>query len=264
MRIVILDKADEAARFTADILIKKIQSKPDAVLGLATGSTMLPVYRELINAHRNSELSFAAVSTFNLDEYLGFAPDHPQSYRQFMKSRLFDLIDIDQSNTFVPRGDAKDPLQECRDYDRLIEEKGGIDIQLLGIGRNGHIGFNEPGSGFMSRTRIKTLAPATLEDNARFFGDNEFRPHLSITMGIGTILSARKVVLLASGEGKADAVRAAVEGPLTASCPGSALQLHANAVIVVDEAGAGKLEHGAFYKYAEAENRKLLESPGKA
>lgn len=260
MRIVILDTPDEAAGFAADILIRKIQSKPDAVLGLATGSTMLAVYRELINAYRRDALSFAVVSTFNLDEYLGLAPDHPQSYRQFMKSRLFDRIDIDQSNTFIPRGDAKDPLRECRDYERLIEEKGGIDVQLLGIGRNGHIGFNEPSSGFMSRTRIKALTPTTVEDNGRFFGANEFQPRLSITMGIGTILSARKVVLLASGESKADAVQATVEGPLTAACPGSSLQLHADAVVIVDEAAAGKLKYGEFYKYAESENRKLLES----
>ncbi|TQV78951.1 glucosamine-6-phosphate deaminase [Exilibacterium tricleocarpae] len=263
MRIVILDSADEVAAYGAEIFIRCIRQKPAAVLGLATGSTPLALYRRLIDANRDAVVSFAKVSSFNLDEYLGLAGDHPQSYRHFMNTHLFDHIDINPDNTHVPPGDAADPLQACADYDKLITKLGGIDIQLLGIGRNGHIGFNEPSSGLQSRTRVKTLTRATIDDNARFFSTQEFQPHLSITMGIGTILEARKVVLLATGAAKAGAIKAAAEGPLTASCPASALQMHPDALLIVDAAAAAGLERKAFYKHIERENQKLLQSLGK-
>ncbi len=259
MRVVILDSQQDVAAYGADIFIRQVQSNPRSVLGLATGSTPLALYKLLIEANRAGTVSFNGVSTFNLDEYLGLAPNHPQSYRHFMNTHLFDHIDIDKAQTAVPPGNASDPLRACGEYEAAIGQLGGIDIQLLGIGRNGHIGFNEPSSGLMSRTRVKTLTPETIRDNARFFSADEYQPHLSVTMGIGTILDARKVVLLATGAAKAEAIEAAVEGPITASWPASALQLHADAVLIVDNAAAAKLANSAFYRHIEAENQKLME-----
>ncbi|MFY8272545.1 glucosamine-6-phosphate deaminase [Pseudoalteromonas sp. SSDWG2] len=263
MQIVILKDAKEVAAYGADIFAAQLIHNPQSVLGLATGSTPVALYQDLIARNRNAEVSFKNVRTFNLDEYLGLTGSHRQSYRHFMNEQLFNHIDIDKHNTHVPQGDAPDPFVACDDYEQAIASAGGIDLQLLGIGRNGHIGFNEPSSGLTSRTRIKTLTKATIEDNARFFSADEFQPYLSITMGIGTILDARKVVLLATGENKADAIRATVEGPLSAACPASALQLHRNAVIVIDEAAASKLADIEFYKHIEAQNQKLLKRLGK-
>lgn len=263
MKIVILRDAAEVARYGAGIFTRQIIRKPDSVLGLATGSTPVALYKELIKACNRGEVSFKEVSTFNLDEYLGLSPEHPQSYRSFMNSQFFDHVDIEKSSTFVPPGDSEDPFTACADYERAIKDKGGIDIQLLGIGRNGHIGFNEPSSSLMSRTRIKTLTRATIDDNARFFGPDESQPHLSITMGIGTILESRKVVLLATGQNKAEAIRATVEGPLTASCPASALQLHEQVVLVIDEGAASLLSNIDFYKHIEIENQSLLARLGR-
>jgi len=262
MQVVILNDVAEVAAYGANLFKKQLLAKPDSVLGLATGSTPVALYEALIAANRNGELSFKSVSTFNLDEYLGLAGDHPQSYRYFMNKTLFEHIDIDLAQTAVPPGDTDNPLKACAQYEADILAKGGIDLQLLGIGRNGHIGFNEPSSGLTSRTRVKTLTQATIDDNARFFGEEEYQPHLSITMGIGTILDSRKVVLLATGESKADAIRATVEGPLTAACPASALQLHGDAVIIVDEAAASNLADKEFYKHIERENQKLMDRLG--
>ena len=260
MQIVILENPEAVASHGAQVFIQKLNAKPDAVLGLATGSTPLALYQKLIEANLAEQVSFKQARSFNLDEYLGLSGEHPQSYRHFMKKHLFNHIDIEDSNTFVPPGDAANPLTACEDYDRAIDNAGGIDVQLLGIGRNGHIGFNEPSSGLASRTRVKTLTPATIEDNARFFKADEFQPHLSITMGIGTIMDSKKVVLIATGESKAEAIRATVEGPLSASCPASALQMHKNVLLIIDEAAAGKLAHKEFYKHIERENQKLMAS----
>lgn len=257
MQIVILDDAAQVAAYGADIFAKQLLKKPASVLGLATGSTPVALYQELITKNKAGDISFSQATTFNLDEYLGLTGEHPQSYRYFMNEKLFNHIDIDKANTHVPPGDAENPLVACKDYEQKIVDAGGIDVQLLGIGRNGHIGFNEPSSGLASRTRVKTLTKATIDDNARFFAEGEYQPHLSITMGIGTILDAKKVVLLATGESKADAVHAMVEGPLMAKCPASALQLHKDAVIIIDKAAASKLEDLAFYQHIEAENQKL-------
>lgn len=258
MQVVIKPDAAAVAEYGAAIFIHQITQKPASVLGLATGSTPLALYQQLIAACRAGALSFQQVKTFNLDEYLGLCADHPQSYRYFMQQHLFKHIDIRPENTAVPDGAAADPLQACHDYEQHISAAGGIDLQLLGLGRNGHIGFNEPSSGLRSRTRIKTLTAATIADNARFFMPDEYQPHLSITMGIGTILDARKVLLLATGAAKAEAVKAMVEGPLTAACPASALQLHQHAVVVIDEAAAGQLADIEFYKHIERENEALL------
>ncbi|NRD75403.1 glucosamine-6-phosphate deaminase [Shewanella sp. VB17] len=257
MQIVILKDSVEVAKYGANIFIKQLINKPNSVLGLATGSTPLSLYQCLIEANKAHHVSFKDVTTFNLDEYLGLKGSHPQSYRYFMNEKLFDHLDINKEQTFVPSGDALDPINACLDYENMILAKGGIDIQLLGIGRNGHIGFNEPSSCLMSRTRVKTLTKATIEDNARFFTLDEYQPHLSITMGIGTILDAKKVVLLATGESKSDAILATVEGALTASCPASALQFHQNVVLVIDDAAASKLSNRDFYKHIEIENQKL-------
>ncbi|WP_439136186.1 glucosamine-6-phosphate deaminase [Pseudomaricurvus sp.] len=262
MQVVILESPEAVAEYGAHIFIRHLQKKPQAVLGLATGSTPVALYQKLIQANQQGDISFQDVTTYNLDEYLGLAGDHPQSYRYFMNQQLFDHIDINKANTFVPPGSASNPILACDEYEQMIEQSGGIDIQLLGIGRNGHIGFNEPSSGLLSRTRVKTLTQATIDDNARFFSADEYQPHLSITMGIGTIQDSQQVVLLATGSGKADAIYRTVEGPMSASCPASALQMHQNAVIVIDEEAAAQLEHKEFYKHIERENQTLLAQLG--
>lgn len=257
MKVVILKDAAAVAVYGADIFSKQLKQKPNSVLGLATGSTPVALYQELIARNKSNKLSFAQARSFNLDEYWGLAEDHPQSYRHFMNINLFDHIDIDKANTQVPPGNAKDPRAACAQYERDIINAGGIDVQLLGIGRNGHIGFNEPSSSLASRTRIKTLTKETTDDNSRFFAAGEFQPQLSVTTGIGTILESKKIVLLATGASKAEAIKACVEGPITASCPASALQMHQDAVIIIDEAAATQLGDIDFYKHIEAENQKL-------
>ncbi len=259
MQIVIQPTADAAADYGRQIFVQQLAAKANSVLGLATGSTPLALYQKLINACQLQQLSFAKAKTFNLDEYLGLAGDHPQSYRYFMQQHLFNHIDILPQNTTVPDGAATDPVAACHNYEQQITAAGGIDLQLLGLGRNGHIGFNEPSSGLRSRTRIKTLTAATIADNARFFQAGEYQPHLSLTMGIGTILDARKVLLLATGANKATAVKAMIEGPLTAACPASALQLHQHAIVVLDEAAAAALADIEFYRHIERENQALLQ-----
>jgi glucosamine-6-phosphate deaminase len=263
MQVVIKSNAAEVAQYGAQVFTRQIKSNPNSVLGLATGSTPVALYQELIAAYQRGDLSFAEVKTFNLDEYLGLAATHPQSYRFFMQQQLFNHLDIQPHNTAVPDGSALDPLLACQQYEQEIAAAGGIDLQLLGLGRNGHIGFNEPSSGLRSRTRIKTLTKETIADNARFFAADEYQPHLSITMGIGTILDARKVILLATGESKAAAVKAMIEGPLSASCPASALQLHQHAIIVLDEAAASQLQDIEFYRHIEQENQTLLQRLGR-
>ncbi|MBS3798748.1 glucosamine-6-phosphate deaminase [Pseudoalteromonas sp. BDTF-M6] len=263
MQIVILKDATAVAHYGGELFAAQLKKQPASVLGLATGSTPVTLYQNLIKLNQQGDITFAQAQSFNLDEYLGLPGEHPQSYRYFMNQQLFNHIDIDINNTHVPPGNADDPIAACEQYERQIAEAGGIDLQLLGIGRNGHIGFNEPSSGLTSRTRVKTLTKATIADNARFFAEGEYQPHLSITMGIGTILDAKKVVLLATGESKAAAIAATVEGPLSAACPASALQMHQNAVLVIDEAAASKLADVDFYKHIEAENQKLLARLGK-
>jgi glucosamine-6-phosphate deaminase len=262
MKVVILKDAAEVAKYGANIFVKQIKKKPHSVLGLATGSTPVAMYNELISHYKNNDVSFSAVRSFNLDEYLGVSGDHPQSYRHFMNEKLFNHVDIDKNNTAVPPGDAKNPIEACEHYEQGIKNSGGIDIQLLGIGRNAHIGFNEPSSSLGSRTRVKTLTQETIDDNARFFAEGEFQPHLSITMGIGTILESKQVVLLATGENKAQAIADTVQGHITAECPASALQFHQNTVIIIDEAAASLLKNKDFFRHIEKENQKLEQSLG--
>lgn len=258
MKVVILDNASAVARYGADIFREQLQKKPDSVFGLATGSTPLSLYRELIESNRQGDISFAKAHSFNLDEYMDLPAEHPQSYRQFMNREFFDHIDIDPTNARVPPGDASNPLTACVEYEEAIRSVGGIDIQLLGIGRNGHIGFNEPTSCLTSRTRVKTLTQETIQDNARFFAEDEVQPQLSITMGIGTIMEARLVVLLATGKSKANAIKQMVEGPVSAWCPASALQMHPATVVIVDEEAANGLTNPSFFKHIEQQNQALL------
>ena len=251
MRVVILPTEQEVSHFAADIISDAIKGKPDLVLGLATGSTPRATYEILIEKYQQGELSFKRVSTFNLDEYVGLAPNHSQSYRYFMNKHLFNHIDIDIQNINIPECLNNDYEKCSADYETLIAEQGGIGVQLLGLGSNGHIGFNEPTSSLSSKTRIKTLTEKTIENNSRFFSSSEFQPSLAITMGIGTILESKSILLIATGKKKKKAVVDMIEGPLSAMCPASSLQLHDNAVIVLDEVAASGLELCEYYLYTE-------------
>lgn len=259
MRVVILENADDVAVYGARVFRRQVSHKPASVLGLATGSTPLALYRRLIALCDTGEISFSEVTSFNLDEYLGLGSDHPQSYRNFMNRELFEHIDIDSARTHVPAGDTANARQAARDYEQEIAAAGGIDLQLLGIGRNGHIGFNEPSSSLSSRTRVKTLTARTIEDNSRFFARDEYQPHLAITMGIGTILDSAHALLLATGSAKARAVADMIEGPVAARCPASALQLHEKATIVIDAPAASALCDPEFFRHIEREDDALEE-----
>jgi glucosamine-6-phosphate deaminase len=253
MEVVILDGAESVGRLAADAIVDLLQRKPTAVLGLATGSSPLVIYDELARRCEAGEVSFARARGFTLDEYVGLAADHPQRYRNVIDAELVSRVDFAPGAVQGPDGLAEDVPASCAAYEAAIAEAGGVDLQILGIGTDGHIGFNEPGSSLASRTRIKTLTEQTRVDNARFFdNDIEQVPHHVITQGIGTILDARHLVLLATGEGKADAVAATVEGPLAAVCPASALQLHAHATVVVDESAASKLKLAGYFRHTYA------------
>jgi glucosamine-6-phosphate deaminase len=255
MKVLILNDAASATRRAADLVLSAVQENPDLVLGLATGGTMEPLYRHLCD--HPATLSFAGVTTFNLDEYVGLAPSHPQSYHSHMQRNLFSRLDIDPARTFLPRGDAPDPTAEALRYDSAIAEAGGIGLQLLGLGANGHIGFNEPTSSLGSRTRIKTLAAKTRADNARYFDNADDVPRYAITMGIATILQARQIVLLATGKSKAQAARDMIEGPVAAICPASALQLHPKATIILDDDAASDLRLRSYYAQVHPEGRDI-------
>ncbi len=256
MQVIIASSVAEVAVRGAAHCQRLIAQKPHAVLGLATGSTPVALYQQLIKLHLQAGLSFKHCRSFNLDEYIGLAPEHPQSYRYFMQSHLFDHIDIKQRHTYVPDG-LMAASEAAANYEQLIQRAGGIDLQILGVGRNGHIGFNEPSSSLVSRTRIKTLTCATIADNQRFFKPGEFQPSLAITMGIGTILQAQKILLLATGATKAKAVKDLIEGPLSASCPASALQMHANSIIIIDTEAAADLQHTEYYQQVKTETELL-------
>ncbi|MEL6897035.1 MAG: glucosamine-6-phosphate deaminase [Planctomycetota bacterium] len=250
MRILIESDAAAAAKCCAELISDLVREKPDAVLGLATGGTPVQCYHQLIRMHQEEGLSFRQIRSFNLDEYVGIAPDDENSYRHFMNQQLFQHIDIDIANTSVPNGMTDDLQAAGLEYEAQIADAGGIDLQLLGIGRDGHIAFNEPGSSLASRTRVKTLTDETLRDNARFFASVQEVPTTALTMGVGTILDARHCVLLATGAGKADAIRDAIEGPITSQVTASALQLHPKATFVLDADAAGLLKRRSYYDRA--------------
>jgi glucosamine-6-phosphate deaminase len=261
MDVIILKDSDAVAAEGAALLLQLLQTKSNAVLGLASGRTPLAMYKRLIDESRAAGLSFRDVTTFNLDEYLGLQPTDAQSYRAYMQRELFDHIDIDPGNTFLPEcGAGVDPLEVGPAYEKLIRARGGIDLQVLGIGRNGHIGFNEPTSSLNSRTRIKTLTRETVAANREHFDDPTRQPQLAITMGIATILDAGHIVLLATGSDKAAAVRQSVEGPVSAMCPASILQLHEKVTVLLDEAAASELSLGDYYAWIAEQKRNLLDS----
>ena len=226
----------------ANRLMAQIHAKPESVLGLATGGTPVETYRQLVAAHKRNEVDFANVATFNLDEYIGLAKDHPQSFDYFMREQLFDHVNLNLSSAHVPNGLADDVELHCAEYESLIRDAGGIDLQLLGIGHNGHIAFNEPGASLDSRTRRVSLTEDTIEKNSRFFDSPNDVPRQAITMGIATILEARHIVLLALGEGKSDAIGKTLFGPVTDQHPASSLQRHSSVTIVLDAACANGIE----------------------
>jgi glucosamine-6-phosphate deaminase len=249
VEVIIQSTPAAAADLLARLIAHDLRAKPELVLGLATGRTMESVYDRLARMHRADGLSFAGTRTFNLDEYVGLPASDPHSYRHYMQEHLFRHVDVDLSNTHLPHGDAADLDAECRRYEELITQCGGIDLQLLGIGQTGHIGFNEPLSALRSRTRVKALSPVTMAQNSPLFAAPAQMPRRAITMGVGTILEARRVVLLATGAGKADIIAKAVEGPITSMISATALQMHPRCTVIVDEAAAAKLQGVDYYRW---------------
>lgn len=241
IKVIICQDKQEVAKIAADIFAQAIREKPDMILGLATGGTPVGMYKELICIHKEKGLDFHRVKSFNLDEYLGLSGNHPQSYRYFMDDSLFNQININKSNTHVPDGKAEDFEISCQEYEKSIKACGGIDLQLLGIGSNGHIAFNEPGSSGDSRTRVVDLTEKTIKDNARFFEDESEVPKKAVTMGIGTILEVKKILLLATGSNKANAVAKTLKGPVTLDVPASFLQEHPDCTFILDQDSAAEL-----------------------
>ena len=249
MLLILKPNSEELGLEAARIVANAVRRNPVLRLGLATGNTMVAMYRELVRLHRDQGLDFSRVVTFNLDEYLGLSSDHPHSFHQFMRQNLFAHINLPPANIHIPDGAITGDYQQyCASYEETIRRTGGIDLQILGIGRNGHVGFNEPTSSLGSRTRLKVLSKETIEDNRKFFTAEQQLPQCAITMGIGTILEAKRILLLASGSSKAAAIAKAIEGPLTASVTASALQLHSDVTFVVDREAAAQLKQQDYYQ----------------
>lgn len=241
MKFYITENYEQMSRKAASILAAKVIEKPDCVLGLATGSTPIGTYQNLIQWYESGDLDFSQVKSVNLDEYVGLAPTHDQSYRYFMQTNLFDHINIDVNNTNVPDGLAEDPEAACARYDEIIRSMGGVDIQVLGMGHNGHIAFNEPADHFPMGTHVVDLQESTINANARFFASADEVPRKAMTMGIGNIMAAKQILVVVNGEAKADIVKAAFTGPVTPMVPASILQLHPNVIVVGDKAAMSKL-----------------------
>jgi glucosamine-6-phosphate deaminase len=251
VEVIIAKSYEEMSRAAAREVADVLNAKPNAVLGLATGSTPLGLYQELARLYKAGQLALSHVSTFNLDEYVGLPITHPQSYYHFMHENFFKHVNIPAQNIHIPSGTTTNYRAFCEWYEQRIRDAGGIDLQILGIGSDGHIGFNEPGSSLSSRTRLKTLAEQTIDDNARFFEDRKDVPIYAITMGVGTILEARNCILLASGANKAAAIAAAIEGPVTGMITASALQLHPEVTAFVDTAAAAGLRMRDYYNWVQ-------------
>lgn len=238
MKVIVVENYEEISQKAFEVMYELVSNKPAAVLGLATGSSPIGLYENMIKDHKEKGTSYAACQSFNLDEYVGLPQSHPQTYYTFMHENLFDGIDIKEENVHLPYGNS---AEECAAYEKSMENVT-VDIQVLGIGSNGHIGFNEPGTSFDEETHIVTLKEGTRQDNARFFEDDINKvPTHAITMGIATIMKSRKILLVASGANKADAVAAMVNGPVNVECPASVLQNHADVVVICDKAAAAKL-----------------------
>ena len=249
MKVVILESKDEVASVAADIVEESVCYNPACTLGLATGATPLRLYEELTRRYVAGRISFAQVSTFNLDEYVGLSPSDKRSFAHYMREHFFSRVDLQASSSFLPLcPDIRDRQSVCEKYEYEIGKLGRVDLQILGIGANGHIGFNEPTSSLDSRTRVKVLTPRTVKDNSKSLGKGESQPRLAITMGIATILDARRIVLMATGRAKATAVAAAIEGPISAICPASSLQLHRDVTVIMDVNAAVGLKYLDYYK----------------
>jgi glucosamine-6-phosphate deaminase len=263
MQIIILENAENVAENASQWVIELFKKKANPVLGLATGSTPIRLYQALVKSHQNGELDFSGATTFNLDEYHNIDEDNAQSYRTFMKENLFNFVNIDLNKTYLPTCNKdQNPRLQGLAYEDNIKNAGGIDLQILGIGGNGHIGFNEPSSSLTSRTRLKTLTEQTLLDNSRLFNADEYQPTMAMTMGIATILDAKFVLLMATGKNKAKAVNDMITGAVCANCPASILQMHENTVILLDKDAASQLEDQDYYLWADKQNRKLNEEIG--
>lgn len=253
MEVIILPSKNEIGSLAADAIEALVRRKPAAVIGLATGSSPLPIYDELTRRHHDEGLTFAQAHGFALDEYVGLPVGHYESYREVIRREFTSRVDIKPENVHGPDGAAEDIVAACQAYEDAIRAVGGVDLQILGVGTDGHIGFNEPGSSLASRTRIKTLIEQTRADNARFFEHIDDVPHHVVTQGLGTIMDAKHVVLVATGPGKAAAVRDLVEGPVAAICAASVLQFHPHATILIDEAAAAGLKLMDYYKQTYAD-----------
>jgi len=264
VEVIIQPDEEAAALLAARIVAQELRANPHLVMGLATGRTMESVYKQLVRLHAEEGLDFSLCHTFNLDEYVGLRPGRAGSYRHYMNEHLFSRVNIDMRDTHLPNGVAADLEEECRRYEALIEKFGGIDLQLLGIGQAGHIGFNEPLSALRSRTRVKQLTPTTILQNAPMFGRPGKVPRRAITMGVGTILECRRCLLLATGTAKAEIVAKAVEGPITSMISATALQLHPRCTVIVDEAAAEGLKCGAYYRWVFANEPEWAEFRPKA
>ena len=249
MEVIIRPTAAAAAELVAQVIARQLRAKPDLVLGLATGRTMEAVYAHLVRWHREEGLDFSHCRTFNLDEYVGLSVDNPHSYRHYMNEHLFKKVHINLANTHLPDGMAVNLETECADYERRITDCGGIDLQLLGIGEAGHLGFNEPASALRSRTRVKVLTPTTLKQNGPLFGGRESMPRRAITMGVDTILESRRCVLLATGRNKASVLARAIEGPVTSMITATALQWHPSCAVVADETAGAQLTEREYYQW---------------
>ncbi|HET7248731.1 MAG TPA: glucosamine-6-phosphate deaminase [Gemmatimonadales bacterium] len=252
MEVIIHRDYQSMSKAAAQLVAEVLNTKPNAVLGMATGSTPLGLYQELVRLHKEEQLDFSRVTTFNLDEYVGLPTNHPQSYHYFMREHFFQHVNIPPQNINIPSGTTSNYPAFCEWYEKRIAECGGIDLQILGIGSDGHIAFNEPTSSLSSRTRLKTLSKQTIDDNARFFDRREDVPVYAITMGVGTILDAKRLVLVASGKGKARAIAQTVEGPVTSMVTASALQLHRDATVITDDEAASGLTMRDYYEFIYA------------
>lgn len=251
MEVIIKSTYEDMSHAAADAVANILNTKPNAVLGMATGSTPLGLYQELVRMHKEESLDFSQVTTFNLDEYVGLPVNHPQSYHQFMQENFFTHVNIPRQNIYIPSGTTSNYVAFCQWYEERIQQCGGIDLQILGIGSDGHIAFNEPGSSLSSRTRLKTLAKQTIEDNARFFDRPHDVPVYAITMGVGTILEAREIILLANGSKKSSAIAKALEGPVTAMITASGLQMHPRVKVFLDDKAARALSMRDYYDWLE-------------
>ncbi|MBS5939974.1 glucosamine-6-phosphate deaminase [Clostridium sartagoforme] len=238
MKIIITKNYEELSKVAANEMAETIKSNPKAILGLATGGSPIGMYKELIRMNKEGEIDFSTITTVNLDEYIGLSGEHTQSYRYFMNDNLFNHINIDKKNTYVPNGLAENIEEECKNYDAKIADLGGTDVQLLGIGNNGHIAFNEPDQELVAGTHLTGLTEDTIKANARFFDSIDEVPKTALTMGLGGIMKSKKIIVIASGEGKAEAVKAMVNGKISTNMPASMLQMHRDVVVIIDEAAA--------------------------